>query len=63
MYVYGACLFFMSVVVTVAVCWNVCCVLLNNTEPCGTPENHINKTITYNILFPVCCLPTPHDPC
>ena len=38
MYVYGACLFFMSVVVTVAVCWNVCCVLLNNTEPCGTPE-------------------------
>ena len=26
MYVYGACLFFMSVVVTVAVCWNVCCV-------------------------------------
>ena len=26
MYVYGACLFFMSVVVTVAACWNVCCV-------------------------------------
>ena len=33
MYVYGTCLFFMSVVVTVWVCGNVCCVaaVVNNS--------------------------------